>query len=379
MSAPLYLDSASTSYPKVSSVHDLLTHFFDVPVGSYGRSADENTLSYIMEVEDLRDQLAHLIGAVGEDAGSHIIFTKNATESINTVLRGLPNLRRERVLISPMEHNAVTRPLHHLSGEMYTIMPADKSGRVDVEQTEQMLRRGTARYDLMVINGMSNVNGVIPPIAELCNLIHSYAPHCRILIDAAQLLPYHSVKVDEWGIDYVALTGHKGFHGLQGTGALYIRDPHSLSPLIRGGNGTRSEEQDDLYILPDRYESGTLPLLGLVAWHRALSTLPPTYHITTSDFDAILCQLSTLPSLHLYRGEGMLFSLTSDVISVAEIHSRLLHRYNIITRAGVHCAPLAHRTLQTLSTGTVRISLSPYTTVADMEHLIGALHSIVTG
>lgn len=372
----LYLDSASTSYPKSPAVLDLLAHFYDQPVGSYGRSADERTLGFITEVERLRDDLARLIGARGIDAGSHVVFTKNATEAINMVLSGLPGLLRHRVLISPMEHNAVTRPLHHLPGGMYTVMPSCPGGVVDMEALEKMLCT-MPPFDLMVLNAMSNVTGLIPPIADLCALIHRHTPDCRILIDAAQYLPHHHLHVEEWGIDYVAMTGHKGFGGLPGTGALYISDGGSVSPLMRGGNGVHSEVQEDVELLPDRFEAGTLNLLGLVAWARAYRTLPD-HTLSADTLHDWICDLSAIPSLHLHHGgEGYLFSLTSDTLSVARLHDTLLHRHGILTRAGIHCAPLAHHTLGTLPEGTLRIALSPHTDMQDLETLTQALHSIL--
>lgn len=373
---PLYFDTASTSYPKPHSVRDLLAHFFDEPVGSYGRSGDERTLGFIAEVENLRDELAQLIGANEPDAGSHIIFTKNATEAINMVLHGIPELRRDRVLISPMEHNAVTRPLYHLAGEMYTVMPSDGSGRIDLETLEKLLVESKEGFDLVVINGMSNVNGVIPPLSEVCPLIHHHLPWCKILLDGAQMLPYYPVNVSSLGIDYVAMTGHKGFGGLQGTGALYLHDAHTLSPLIRGGNGTRSEVQEDLDLLPDRFEAGTLNLLGLVAWSRAMRETPK-FAVSDEDYTRWLDELYTLPSLRIYSGENRLFSITSSRCSVAHLHDELLYRHGIITRAGIHCAPLAHRTLGTLPEGTVRIAPPPSTSLDELEQLTRALHTIL--
>lgn len=376
MPQTLYFDNASTSFPKPEAVQDLLTHFFDEPIGSYGRSGDERTLGFITEVEALRDNLAHLIGATEPDAGSHIIFTKNATEAINTVIRGINGLSRHRVLISPMEHNAVTRPLYHLPGEMYSVMPSEDNGRIDLEALEKLLKQDEEAFDLVVINGMSNVNGVIPPLEKLCHLIHHYAPTAKILLDGAQSLPYHTPECSTWGIDYVALTGHKGFMGLQGTGALYTKDPRGLSPLIRGGSGSRSEVQDDLDLLPDRYEAGTLNLLGLTAWSRACRS-HPSYNLSMDEYRGFVDELSALSNLNIYSGDGYLFSLRSSKLSVARLHDALLYEYGINTRAGVHCAPLAHKTLGTLPEGTLRISLSPYTTHRDMEQLLHALHSIL--
>lgn len=374
----IYLDNAATSYPKPREMKEAFATFYDTPVGSYGRSGDQHTLDMCLLVEKLRDRLAEMIGA--PERGEQVVFTANATQGINMVLQGMP-LRREQVLMSPMEHNAVTRPVHALPGDQPSVMPALEDGKVDLYQLHQKLRSGELDHiHLCILNTMSNVNGVTQPLSEIVDLLRHYLPQVQILLDGAQGLPYVHILAEEWGIDYVAITGHKGLMGPTGTGALYIRHPLSLKPLLRGGNGHQSEVQDDTIFMPDRFEVGTLNLPGLVAWYAAVKELPPP-KIDHERFASFIDRLRQLPGLHLFTAkemadQGPLFSVQSDRYSSNELSDILRERYIIATRSGIHCAPLAHRTLGTIKGGTVRVSLSSLTPASHLESLYTALHEL---
>lgn len=374
----IYLDNASTSYPKPTAVKEALSSFYDSPVGSYGRSGDARTLKVSFEIEQLRDALAASIGS--SLAGEHLVFTQNATQAINMVLRGA-DWRQDEVLVSPMEHNAVTRPLSALSGSPYRVMPAMPDGKIDLEVLEKTLKEkcyGSVR--LVIINGMSNVNGLIQPLEPLTSLVHRYLPSAKILLDAAQALPFVKIEADRWGLDYVAITGHKGLLGPSGTGALFVREAESLRPLIRGGNGFRSRQQSDSLLLPDRFEAGTLNLLGLYAWRQALK-VSHAYRMESSDWLTFLDALRKEPYLKLYTAsdtadQGPLFSMQSQRFSTNELGDMLREPYAIACRSGLHCAPLAHETLGTIETGTVRVSISPFSTGDDLAELLQALRKI---
>lgn len=371
----IYLDNASTSYPKPPEISELLAHFYDMPVGSYGRTLDERTLSLSLRVEQLRDRLCEQISGVD---GSHVAFCYNATMALNMVIGGIPSLRREDVLITPLEHNAVTRPLHALSGEGYAIMPGDHTGRVDVDALREQLER-SPHYRLVIINGMSNVNGVIQPIREICATVRSIIPSCLIAVDAAQCLPAVCLKCQEWGISFVAMAGHKGWLAPTGIAALYVADPNSLPPLLRGGNGVRSESQESSLSLPDRYEVGTLNLPGAVAWEVALRNYP-TWRVSSTDLSELLVQIADR-GYRVYSAtdkscQGPLFSISSPRYSADELGNLLWERAQIIVRTGLHCAPLAHATLGTAPIGTCRISLSPYTTHEELNTLLQVLDDL---
>ena len=208
-----YFDNATTSYPKPDAMRQALAHFYDVPVGSYGRSRDRETLRVTSEVEELRDALADLIG-VSEPA--HICFADNATTGINTILRGSLQAGCS-VLVSPMEHNAVMRPLQCLAdtiGLKIALMPSMPDGRVDTDRLVGAIPTDTA---LAVVNLESNVNGLVQPIEEIARLL-TQERGIPILADATQYLGTSRLKADELGLAYVAFTGHKGLLGPSGQG-----------------------------------------------------------------------------------------------------------------------------------------------------------------
>lgn len=372
----IYFDNASTSYPKPEGVSRHLSHIYDSPLGSYGRSRDTHTLELSSMVEELRDTIAEMIGAPGQ--GSHIVFTKNATESINTVIRGLGGLKKEEVLISRLEHNAVARPVYSLGGKAHPhFFPSNTDGSIDPDESELFLSQ-VRGIKLCIINGMSNLNGVIQPVQEICTLIKKHLPDSRIMIDGAQALPYIDLDVEKNQIDFVAVTGHKSLMGPTGTGALYIRDPQSIDPLIRGGNGFHSEELLDTVHMPERFETGTIDLVGLSTWNVGINERPMEGQISQAElFDFVQRIKEDLPYKVLCaekeERQGPLFSLVPLKGSPSKLSDDLYYRYGITTRFGLHCAPIAHQTLGTLKSGATRISLSRYNTPGELAALFQAL------
>lgn len=367
-----YFDNASTSYPKPHSVTEALAHFYDEPIGSYGRSSDAHTLDVMTEVEELRTALSRIALAPPGSEGN-VVFTKNATEALNIVIRGLaPD--KNSVLVSPMEHNAVTRPLHYLPsasdvhGEI-RIMPHDNTGKVDLERLEELLKREGHSLRLICLNHVSNVNGVIQPLSGILSLAKKYAPEAETLVDTSQSLPHIPLDCEA---DYVAFNAHKGFRGIPGAGALFIRSRVDLPPLVRGGNGIRSIDQEDSSELPDRFESGTQNLPALFAWARALRELPPPH----DDRRNFYAEVRAIPNVELFAESNLLFSLRMTSLSVSEFHYRLSEEHGILTRSGIHCAPMAHRTLGTLPEGLVRFSLPPHTEVEGYEAILTALFDL---
>lgn len=363
-----YFDNAATSYPKTPIVLDTLAHFFDEPIGSYGRSSDPHTLDVMTEVEELRTSLAEIaLADMGEEAQA--VFTKNATEAINLVIRGI-GVQKEEVLISPMEHNTVTRPVHYLQGKGEPlVMPCLDNGSVDLEALGILLKEKGHALKLVCINHASNVNGVIQPLGEIFRLLNLYAPQAETLIDTSQSLPYLAVDVRA---DYVAFNAHKGYRSVPGAGALFIRHNTALPPLIRGGNGLRSVDQEDSTELPDRFEAGTQNLPALLCWARAMKSASPEI----DDRGAFYEELRRIKGLNLFAESDLLFSVRLSNLSVSELHYRLQDKYGILTRSGVHCAPLAHRSIGTLPEGTVRFSPTPHLSKEGYNLIVRALYDL---
>jgi cysteine desulfurase family protein len=292
----------------------------------------------------------------------------------------------DHAVCSSMEHNSVWRPLVALQehGVGFSIVQADPDGRVAPARVAEALRPETR---LIVVPHASNVNGAVNPIAEIGRLARER--NIRFLVDASQTAGSQPIDVESMKIDLLAFPGHKGLLGPQGTGGLYVREPWLLRPLKEGGTGSSSNSPSPPDYVPDRYESGTLNtpgIAGLEAGVRYLLEEEVTeierreWRLTRQ----LLEGLARIPRLRLYgppcsvpRAPVVSFNLEGkDAVVAAE---ELDRRYDIACRPGLHCAYLAHRTLGTEKTGTVRFSLGYCTTEQEIEEAIRAVRSLAEG
>ncbi len=366
-----YFDNAATSFPKPPEVAAAVTRSLNEIGGPYGRSAYGRAFETARGVEDTRWALAQFLGT---EKSENVLFTPNATTAANVVLHSLVT-SGAHILVSPLEHNAIMRPLSALCkarGASYEIMPHDECGCVIPERMETPLCKGCS---LAIVCAQSNVNGVAPPVARIKQVLGEVP----LLVDAAQSLGKNPVGADDAGLDFVIFTGHKGLLGPTGTGGLFVRNPDTLAPLIYGGTGSRSESLDMPSFVPDRFEAGTQNIAGIFGLGAALGNRPVPQH-TYDQFLAMLTEIGSFPQWHVLKGgsvdsQGELFSLVHESLSSSQAGRMLYDSFGIETRTGLHCAPLAHKTLGTLS-GTVRISPGPYHTVGDFEYLIRALAEI---
>lgn len=369
----LYFDNASTSFPKPPEAVAAMARFLTQDGGTYGRAAYDRVLRSTRIVENARDAVAVLLG-VGD--ASKIAFTSGATMAVNTLLRGLP--LRGRVLVSPLEHNAVMRPLSMLErcGRIRIgVLPAREDGTVDPDRLAQT---NTGDVSLVVVNHQSNVNGAIQPLREICRWARERG--VPVLADGSQSLPGASVDADGWGLDFVVFTGHKGLLGPTGTGGFFARTPQTVEPLVYGGTGSRSDSFGMPDGWPDRFEAGTPNLVGLAGLAAALANRPQAAH-SRQDFLDMISGIEALPGFRVCRAaeperQGGLVSVVYERLSPSRLAGLLWESYGIETRAGLHCAPAAHRTLGTFPAGTVRLAVSPYHASADFEALLAALTDI---
>ncbi len=364
-----YFDNAATSFPKPPSVAAAMARYLNEMGGPYGRSAYPRAFEVSRTVEKTRDLLAERMGA--RDA-EQVVFAPNATQAINLVLRDVLS-RGGRVLISPLEHNAVTRPLAALAsrcGASCEVLPHLADGRVDLDRIEGMV---TADAVLAVVNHQSNVNGVIQPLGEIRERLGTVP----LLVDASQSFGSIPIRVDDWKIDFLAFTGHKALLGPTGIGGLYMRNPASLEPLVYGGTGSTSESFDMPDFVPDRFEAGTPNIVGIFGLQAALQE-PAACRHSREDFRRLIEDLRSMPSLKVlcadrFENQGDVISLLQPGHDPADLGRRLFDNFSIETRVGLHCAPLAHRTLGTFPSGTLRIGVSGYHTSDDLTYLTEAV------
>ncbi len=377
----IYLDNAASTCPKpppvAEAVNDCLVNYCANP----GRGAHRLAVAAARIIFQARQKAASFLGV--EDS-ANIIFTQNATDSLNIALHGLlaPG---DRVVTSVVEHNAVLRPLMALArrGVEVSFAGADSRGQIDAEEVLTLAGSGAR---LVVLSHASNVGGAISPLAEIAAALKEQ--EVPLLVDAAQSGGSLPLDVKTLPAGMIALTGHKGLLGPQGIGMLYISPEIELRSLRQGGTGTRSEEEQDVLARPDRYESGTLNTPGIAGLAAGIDFLE------NEGFEKITEQKNVLVS-KLFAGLGGVENVTvygplagqprAPLVAFnvagmtsAELAARLDREYDIASRAGLHCAPGAHRVMGTLESGAVRLSIGPFNSAADIDAAVEAVAAIAT-
>ncbi|GHV93996.1 cysteine desulfurase [Spirochaetia bacterium] len=376
----IYLDNAATSWPKPEAVYLISDKVLREESGNPGRSGHTLSLAAGRRIEETRLFAARFFGIQKPE---RMCFTLNATDALNLALKGL--LRSgDHVIAGSMEHNSVARPLETLKerGVEYTKIPASPVYGTDPADVKAALRANTK---LAVFSHVSNVCGTVNPIAEIGALCREHG--ILLLVDAAQSAGAFPINVEKMNVDLLAFPGHKGLLGPQGTGGLYIREGLVLAPLREGGTGSRSEELIQPASLPERYESGTQNTAGIAALGEGIRFLIEEGPEKIRDHEAILASrliedVRAIPGLTFYgppagAGRSGVVSVTLSGLDPVEVALILDNSFGIAVRAGLHCAPDAHRTLGTLERGgTIRISAGCFNTIEDIDRCIKALSAI---
>jgi len=372
----IYLDNAATSWPKPREVTKAMVQCMTEAGANPGRSGHRMSMDAAELVYDCRERLAQRIGAPDP---LRIAFSANTTEALNLGIKGL--LRPgDHVVISPLEHNAVLRPLTALQdrGVTFSIAKGDAHGRINAAALNRALRPNTR---LIVVAHASNVSGAIQPIAELG--ARARLRGIPLLVDAAQTLGHLPIDVEAMHIDLLAFPGHKGLRGPQGTGGLYIREGLELSPLMEGGTGSESENPRQPAFMPDRFESGTPNTPGLAGLGAALA-LPDLHNQLRKRTRQLRDGLSRLPRITLLGPEkdGIevgIISFHLEGWDCSTVCDTLDQRFGIAARGGLHCAWLAHQALGTSDRGAIRLSPGVMTTESDIETALAALRTLAKG
>ncbi len=368
MERNLYFDNAATSFPKPREVEDAALRYLRRG-GNYGRAAYARSVENVRVVEACRDAIAALIRKdSGSVSGDNIVFTKNATESANLVIRSL-GLKGRKVLVSPLEHNAIMRPLADV-GAVVEVLPCGVDGRVDVEA---MSSYDFSDVALVIVNHVSNVNGVVQPVEKIASLLSEREVY--FMIDASQSMGSGSMQIEE--TDFIVFTGHKSLLGPPGVGGLYFRDDKLITPLLYGGTGSNSDSYEMPNFAPDKFEAGTPNILGIEMLLAALNNKPEAMH-TREEFELMLGEIKSIYGLKVFCAEdiscqGEVFGVVYNVGDFSLFSRKLYSDYGIETRNGLHCSPLAHRSIGSFDTGLVRFSLSPYHTSEDLHYLCDSL------
>lgn len=376
----IYLDNAATSFPKPEGVSTAMKTYLDQVGATINRSVYGSAQDAGLVTLQLRQRLKKLFHF--PEAVTHVILTPGATWGLNMAIKGFLK-KGDHCIVSSMEHNAVMRPLLQLPGVEFDRIPCNREGLLNPADVEKLIRPNTR---LLVMAHGSNVCGSVQDaraVGEICRK-HGIA----FVLDAAQTAGHYPVDFEAFGLSALCVPGHKGLLGPSGIGALLMTDAFAktLDPIVAGGTGSASDSEYLPDYLPDRFESGTPNLPGIYGWEAALQYVETRGVEGLRAHEMALCQrfLEGLSSI-----EGVALCGTKDlnrrvgVVSVDFLHKdnaeaafELELDYGILTRCGLHCAPSAHKTLDTFPRGTVRFSLGFSSTEADVDAALCAIRSI---
>lgn len=377
----IYLDNAATTFPKPDVVYDAVMDCMKNYCANPGRAGHRLSLRAGREIYDTRENLAKLFNI---DNPMNIIFTSNATESLNLAIKGLLKTG-DHVITTSMEHNSVIRPIMALEkiGVENTIVDCNEEGFLDINDLEKAIKPNTK---LIVTTHASNVFGTLIDIKEV-GLV-AKKNNITYLVDASQTAGVYDIDVKNINIDILATAGHKSLLGPQGVGILYIKEGIDLDTLKEGGTGSQSEYLFQPQMLPDKYESGTHntpAIAGLNAGVKyILDNMDNIRRKEEELCEYMLSRLDEIKDIKIYGTKDIKKRVPVISINIADVDSGeitfiLDSKYDIATRSGLHCSPLAHKTVGTIKQGTVRFSIGYFNTKDDIDRVIDALKKIEKG
>ena len=382
----IYLDNSATSFPKPEAVTEAMTAFARGCGASAGRGAYAEARECERIISECRRRVAQLLHA---ESPERIVFAMNCSEALAIAIRGLLNTAPSgsHALATAMEHNSVLRPLNALAeqtGLRPEFIPCDpRTGLVDPDDIRRAIRPETR---LIACVHVSNVTGTMQPVAEVARIARQRG--IPYLVDAAQSAGHVPIDVRAWGADFVAFPGHKGLLGPLGTGVLYIRPgaEDQLPTMKEGGTGTVSEVPRQPVTMPDKYEVGSHNAIGLAGLSEGVAWL------LERGVESVRSHDERLSRRFLSKTEGVegltvhgpreiahragVFSVNVEGLSPGELAGVLEADFGICTRPGIHCAPLAHETINTHPVGTCRFSFGPFTRESDVHTACDALATV---
>ena len=377
----IYFDNASTSFPKAEGVAEAVYHYMKDCGCNINRGGYDEAYQAEEIVLRTRQQLTKLFH--GPDC-RNVVFTRNITESLNVLLKGFLKAG-DHVLVSAMEHNAVMRPLSQLTeqGVSFDRIPCGADGTLEVSAMNGLLRENTRA---VVMLHASNVCGTLMPIETVGAFCHAHG--LRFILDTAQTAGVFPIDMEAMHIDALAFTGHKGLLGPQGIGGFLLQPDMVplLQPLIAGGTGSISHEEQMPSFMPDRFEAGTMNLPGIMGLHAALcwlerETIDAVRSHELELTERFLSGALDIPCLRVVGRRDI--SVRAGVVSVvpenadpALVADALGREYGIMVRVGLHCAPNAHKTLGTFPTGTIRFSFGRWNTPQQVDTALSALREL---
>lgn len=375
-----YFDNAATTFPKPETVYQSMDQFQRQTGGSFGRGNYEFSNSAKGMVDDTRKAIKQLLHCPAKQ----VVFEPSATISLNIIIQGIIQKGARNIYISPFEHNAVTRTLHHYK----------KRGQIKVEElaVDQKLNYDIQRIrfqfetippDLVIVSHASNVIGLVAPVEEIFSLAKEF--HAITLLDMAQTAGLVDLDIGKEIIDFAVFAGHKTLLGPTGISGFVMKPGIELEPVFFGGTGFDSANQDMPTSLPERFEFGTMNTVGIaglnasVKWilQQGVDALAAAEAENRNILLTLLREYDYVSIIGDIDGRdyvGIVSCVIDDISS--DIAGQLFSERNIAVRTGLHCAPNAHKFLKTFPAGTIRFSVNSFTTDEDFEVLREALEDI---
>ena len=377
-----YFDNAATTYPKPDVVYSFMDSFYRNHGGSAGRgdyALANNAKSIIDESRLLLQELLHC-------PAKQVIFTPTATIALNMIIQGVIASGAKSIFISPFEHNAVTRVLHHFEqlGQI-TVSELAVSQSLEYDLTRIRYQFDANRPDFVIVSHASNVIGLVAPVEDIFALAKEYG--AITLVDLAQTAGLVDMDAGLETVDYAVFAGHKTLLGPTGISGFMMKPTAKLPPILFGGTGYDSANQNMPDSLPEKYEMGTLNIAGVAGLNAALNwikgkTAKELYFKESQNRQTLLSILEKYEYLKVIgnvegrKYVGIVSCLLEGISS--DSAGMVFAERGIAVRTGLQCAPLAHRFLRTYPAGTIRFSVSALTSDLDFQELDSALRDIET-
>lgn len=375
-----YFDNAATTFPKPECVYNHMECFYRQMGGSFGRGDNAFSLS----AKQLADETRKLLQNLFHSSTKQVVFQPSATISLNVILQGLIANGAKNIFISPFEHNAVTRVLHHYE-DLSLITVRQLSVTKDLQYDLQRIRYqfDDDRPDLVIVSHASNVIGLVAPAEEIFQLAKKYG--AETVLDMSQTAGLVDCNVGLESIDFAVFAGHKTLFGPTGISGFVMKPDMNLSPVLFGGTGFESANQEMPDSIPERFEIGTMNTLGLAGLNAALKWITERgidnqYADEHSKRECLLALLRSydfiriIGDVHDRKYVGIVSCTMNGIAS--DTAGQIFSERGIAVRTGLHCAPLAHRFLGTYPAGTIRFSVSCFTSAQDFDELKNALDDI---
>ena len=381
MNKEYYFDHSATSNPKPKIVVDTVLEAITTFNGNPSRSSYKKNISLDRKILEVREKLANFFNISNP---LQIAFTKNSTESLNFAIKGL-GFENCHIITSVLEHNSVLRPLNYLKdnkGVEISYINPSKDDKEVIKNIVSLIKEDTRA---IVINHISNVTGYIFNIKEIGKIAREH--NLIFIVDASQSAGFYPIDVAQDNIDILCFTGHKSLMGIQGIGGIYVREGLSISPIIEGGTGSFSKLPRQPLKMPEMLEAGTSNTPGILSLGAGIDYinsigLENIKNHKTNLVNYFIKSLSDIPEIIIYDNfnieRGPVVALNIKGIPSSELSDILSEEFNICTRGGFHCAPLAHKYLGTYEDGAVRFSFGYTNTIEEIDYCISALKEIIS-